>query len=221
MYGKRILLGILVFLSVGAGSTAALAKPLPPSNLTDIFGEFSELEEKFESGNWDEALEELKEVREEFKKIAPQLNEAGSITEVAGKMSLVFDTLEKALTQKNEEKTETLYIALQKMFFKLLDGFDYKVPPALQIVDKYVDEAKEALEEGKIDKVLSEVNEIDEFFEDLEERLRAQNVSEDKLNEFKKGIIDVKRSGKSGDKDGVAAGLRKLDNLTKTFIAAF
>jgi len=138
------------------------ARPQPPEGLTDIFSSLGELEETFENNAWTEAEEGLAEVEEQFEKLVPVL------VPVAGKsigddFSFIAKAMKKSLRQKDEEKATKNFIAMQRLIFDVMDGFDYRIHPMILIMDRYTQEALDAAEEKDFKEVTAEMLEVRAF----------------------------------------------------------
>lgn len=214
--GKLVLALVVITFSI----ELAFAKPAPPKKLEGMFAEFSELEGKFKSGKWNEAKATLEEVAESFGKIAPELKKNVKGT-IVNDFDFILNNLRKSITGKNLERSEKNYIALQSLFFEIMDVYEYKTPPIIKIVDKYIGEAAEALEKNDFTRVLSEMDEVDAFFEKAKKMLEKKGISQKDHNDFHNAVKDVISAGKAKDSAKAEAGLKKLKKLSAKFLSLF
>ncbi|OGW50166.1 MAG: hypothetical protein A2Z50_04060 [Nitrospirae bacterium RBG_19FT_COMBO_42_15] len=198
----------------------AFAKPAPPKKLEGMFGEFSELEGKFKSGKWNEAKATLEEISESFGKMVTELKKNVKGT-IVNDFEFILNNLKKSLAEKNLERSEKNYIALQKLFFEIMDVYEYKTPPIIKIIDKYINEAMEALEKNDFTRVLSEMDEVDAFFEQAIKLLEKKGMSQKDHDDFHAAVKDVISSGKAKDGAKAEAGLKKLKKLSARFLTLF
>lgn len=199
----------------------AYAKPVPPEELTEILGELSEVEEGFESENWDGARESLSEVVELFS------NVNGSHEEVvpANLRSSFFATakgLDRFLEEKEEEKAENSFINLQVVLFDVMGYFDYKVHPVLGVLKKYIgDEAREALEENDFEEVHSELKEVVTFVTKNASLLQQKGVKHENIQKFMKSLGVAMKQVKVKDRAALTTSLDSLENQLDEFQKAF
>lgn len=198
----------------------AFAKPVPPKKLEGMFAEFSELEGKFKSGKWNEAKAALEEIAESFGKIAPELKKNVKGT-IVNDFDFILSNLRKSIAEKNLERSEKNYIALQSLFFEIMDVYGYKVPPIIKIIDKYINEAAEALEKNDFTRVLSEMDEVDAFFEKAKKILEKKGITQKDHDDFHNAVKDVTAAGKAKDGSKAEAGLKKLKRLSAKFLSLF
>lgn len=211
---------LLALVVITFSTDLAFAKPAPPKKLEGMFAEFSELEGKFKSGKWNEAKAALDEVAESFGKMAPELkkNVKGNIV---NDFDFILGNLKKSITEKNLERTEKNYIALQKLFFEIMDAYEYKVPPIIKIIDKYINEAAEALEKNDFTRVLSEMDEVDIFHEKAINLLEKKGISQKDHNDFHAAVKEVISAGKAKDAAKAEAGIKKLKKHSAKFLSLF
>lgn len=215
-FSKHFLL--VVFLSSALVSNA-LAKPAPPAELTGLLGEFSELEMKFESKQWADALDTLDEVVKEFHEMLPELKESAGSMIVMKFDETLSQNLKKALQNKDESAAEKAYIYSQRILFKIMDAYEYKVHPVLLIMEKYIsDEATEAAEKGAFYEVLSEMNELSSFFRQARPKLEQRGVSRSDMESFMQKVKMVKKASRAKDGPATKKNLAELEKLFKSFL---
>ena len=102
-----------------------------------------------------------------------------------------------------------------------MDVYEYKTPPIIKIIDKYINEAMEALEKNDFTRVLSEMDEVDAFFEQAIKLLEKKGMSQKDHDDFHAAVKDVISSGKAKDGAKAEAGLKKLKKLSARFLTLF
>jgi hypothetical protein len=153
----QIFILYLIFFVLIAGNLYA-QRMQPPPVLIEIIEEFSKMESKFENKKWHEASDTLAAIKEKIEQL--KMADANQLD-----FNKVIDRLKLAFEKKDIKTTENNYIQLQQMLFLYSDNFDYKIPPIISIMNKYInDEAAEALEKNDYDEVYSEMREVGSFF---------------------------------------------------------
>jgi hypothetical protein len=211
------ILGILAVLLLPGLSHA---KPAPPQRLTLMLNELSELEAKYESGEWDKALESCERVTGEFRKLLPELRNI-SLMQITSRFTAVLDGLKASLKARNRERTEIAHRALHKLFFQIMGEYDYPSPPVLEIVSRNLDEAKEALDKGEINEVAIEINEVGEFLELSKAVLQSRGVPETDLAAAQQLIGGIKVSAQGNQTQEVKKGLSSLVAKVKGYRQLF
>jgi len=213
------ILTVLSVLMFSAGPMQARGAA-PPPQLMDIFQDFSSLEAKFKNNRWEEAVESTNEIASTFRKILPDLKKTVKV-DIEKDFFSRLSNLKQSLKKRDVQQTEIKYIELHKMIFALLDNYEFKVPPIISVIDTYIGEAGEAVERDDFKRVVSEMNEVEDFFYqaalDLNER-HAQLVD---TEEFKSIVRDVREAGRNRDKKRAEAGIDKLRKLSAKFIKLF
>lgn len=197
-------------------SSICLAKSEPPAELNEIWEIFGEFEEKFEDGEWDEALKEQKEIAEKFEKVKEVLKINAKVDHTAEFISNL-NKLEKSLSGKKREESEEIYIELQKKLFIIMDDYNYKVHPAFVTLGKFIsDEAMEAAEQGDFDETVNEMNEVYKISTNITFLYAKRRVSLKGVAAFHAQIEVVKKACESKNKEAVIKELNKLIDSYKS-----
>jgi len=212
---KIVRIGLLLLVLLWM-SSFAFAKPAPPPGLMDILGEFSEIEEKFEDGEWESARESLAEISEKYNEVYAQHDGV-----ISGNLNKNFnsccDKFKMNLVVKDEEQTEKSFVNLRLVLFDIMDQFDYEVHPVIALMQKFIgDEAKEALEEGNYREVRSEIEEVYAFFRDSTMMLKKNGVEDKAVESFMETMSEAMRFAKDENKQMLET---TLDKLEKQLIA--
>lgn len=213
------IIAVLSALMFSAGSMQARGA-VPPPRLMDIFQNLSSVEAKFKTGRWHDAIEATTGVLTTYKEILPELKKTVKVDIEADFTSRLMG-LRQSLEKKDLRQAERNYIDLHKMIFALLDNYEFKVPPIMMIIDKYIDEAREAAEKRDFKRVVSEMNEVEDFFYQAGQDLSGQHASLVDIEEFKSTVREVREAGKTGSKPKVLSGVAKLKMLSARFIKLF
>ena len=211
---------ILSALSVILSAGPLQAKPAPPRQLITIFDDFTELEENFRSGRWNKALESTDKILWTFTLVQPQLEE-NIKADIAPYFDSTLDGLRQAIMKKDVQETMARYVEMQEFFFVIMDNFDYKVPPILSIVDKYISEAGEALRHKDFSRVASEMQEVGDFFYRVEPLLREKGARFKDVEEFKGAVRQVRAAGDRRSEKTARAGIKALKKLSAKFLRLF
>lgn len=195
-----------------------ISKPKPPPELLSVIAEFSEMEERFESGEWKEAAESLGEIEEVIGDIEsdhPELLKRFDFKPIIGRLKMAIDN-------KDFKTTTDAYIALQKQLFLLSDSFDYTIPPSIQIMGKYINQdTVKALEEKNYEEVYNEMREVGTFFRISKQSLKDKGATDASLQAFNNNLIQVIKETKKEDKSMVPRHFDELRKLFDGFLALY
>ncbi len=202
-------------LFTAAQSHAKLSSP--PPQLTGIFMDFAEFEAAFKSGNWKEAQEATGKIRGKFNQMLPQLKK-----DIKGNPEKTFLGIMAGLNQsvKNQDKgtTQKLFIDMHKYVLTLISNYDYKTPPIFIIINKYIKEAEEALEQKKYDRVLSEVEEITFLFSFAESHLESRDTRRKQIDDIKAQLLEIKSAAQFKKGEPVKNGFKTLKKMLSELI---
>ncbi len=196
------------------------AKPSPPAGVVELFENFREIEEKYEEDDWQGTQEELFSFVEKFKKAMPYIKKDTSVSTIKD-FKATYSNLKYSISARDFETTEDNFIRFQRLFFEILENYEFNVPPALSVIQIDLGEVEEAIEEGDVDDIVSEMKETVKYFEVLEKDLVAKGVTADSIEEFKKYIAKVLAAGEREDTEEVAEGLEHLQKLLASFAALY
>ncbi len=218
---KKISSMTLLTLGLLMVAIVSYAKPAPPQELSAILGEISELEERFESHNWDAARDSLHEIVTQFEEVS-----AGFKDDIPRSLTSRFLATAKGLDQfleaEHEDKTEDSFIDLQVVLFDIMSHFEYRVHPIIEVLKTYIgEEAKEALEKGDLDGVESELREVVTFFTKNAQLLQQKGVGKDHIQLFMKTVGLAMKQTKAAETDALKSTLDELENQIETFQKAF
>lgn len=205
---------LLIFVCI---SGYAIAKPAPPLELMEMLKEFSEIEEKFEHGEWKSARESLSEISENYSVVYKQHQAA-----ISGKLDKHFlrccDKFKMNLVVQDEEHARKSFVSLRLVLFDIMDQFNYEVHPVIALMQKFIgDEAKEALEEDNYKEVQSEIEEVYAFFRQSRPMLKMNGVGEEAIGSFQKTMGKAMRLAKKEDKQVLESTLNQLEDQLVVF----
>jgi len=211
---SMLLLALFVFISP-PHSHAKLASP--PQELTLIFEDFSAFEISFKSSDWEKAQKSFDKIDATFKKMLPQLEKeiGGNIVEAYYDIS---SHLEKSVKQRDLDATSTFYIQLHKCIFTLINRYEYKTPPVIIIIDKYIDEAQEALEEKRYSRVASEMEEILYLFYFVEQYLDNKDAKRQELRAIKAKIEEIMMAAQNKKGKPAKIGIKSLKKMLSDLV---
>jgi len=129
--------------------------------------------------------------------------------------------LRQSIKKKDMESAERDYIKIQELFLVIMDNFRYKVPPILTIIDKYISEAEGALKTNNFGRVVSEMDEVGDFFYKAEPLLKEKGAYHKDMDEFETIVREVRAAGEAGKTKSARAGIKKLKKLSATFMQLF
>ncbi len=191
------------------------SKPRPPRSLRYISENIRTIEESHDEGEFDEALESIDEMQTKLEEIAGEINSAG-----AGNMlkTLLSDLEEyaDALKQKkpDSEEYEEARIEISMNLFKLMDSFSYRTPPLLNFLDRQFDELKEeVLEEGEWDGAGDELEEIEEFWEEIIEQYSPISGVSALADEVDKALNELEKALKRENASGIVDSVHEIHAL--------
>ncbi len=214
---KKVLIRSVITVGLLLLATVSFAKPEPPQTLTDILGETSELEEKFEKGNWAGACETLEEIEEMYSEVYAEYK-----NQVPATLNIKFNSSASSLGQfleaKNEENTEDEFIELQVVLFSIMDCFDYKVHPVIKVLQKYIgEEAQQALADNDLDNVKSELKEVANFFLKNASLFKLRGINNDDLEQFMFTLGEAIKQANSGNTVPLKESLDDLEKQVDAF----
>ncbi len=211
---------ILIVLQIFFPAGLLHAKQAPPEKLIKIFEHLSKLEEKFKSEEWDGAIKETDTVSSTFKEVLPQLKKTFKV-DILTTFNQRLRNLRQTIQRKNVEATQDNYIALQELLLTIMNNYEYKVPPVFVIINKYLQEAETALKKKDFKRVVSEMDEIGDFFYGANYLLKEKGVRHKDIEEFSATIRAVWAAGRAKDAKTVQHGITKLKKMSSGFLKLF
>lgn len=209
---------VVVFLWI---SSYAIAKPSPPPELMEILEEFSEIEEQFEAGEWENARKQLPEILEKHNIVYAQCQ--GLIPEKINQNFIdCFDKFKINLTVQDKEQTERSFVTLRLALFATMDHFSYEVHPVIALMQKFIgDEAKEALEKGNYREVRYEIEEVYAFFKDSTSMLMLNGVEREAIDSFQQTMTKAMLLSEKKDRETLESTLNQLEVQLIAFQKSF
>jgi len=207
----RVQVFALVALMLMCG-TALAEKPKPVKELVGIFDNFNDLETQIRAEKWDEAQRALKDIEIEYKRIIGKLK--GTVDDkLLHKFSFHIGSFRKKMESKDPEEVEKPYMNMQEMFVDIMDYYDYPYPPVLQIVELYIEEAKEFLEKNNYRGVEEEMEEIDHFKKRSMKAAADAGLNTRKLGEMFELGEDIEGLAKKKDKERIGSTLDQMGSI--------
>lgn len=212
----KSVIALFVALLIGFAPVSSHARlASPPPQLTIIFDDMSAFEAAFKSGNWDKARSAAGRIDKTFNQMLPQLkrdlndNTEKTYSEIINKIKLSTDN-------KTADITQIHFIELHYFIFSIISKYEYKTPPVLTIINKYIAETEEAIKVGNYTRVVSEMDEIISMFSFVENHmLRTDSMRRD-AGDIKGKLKEIRLAGLNKQNDAVKNGISSL----KTMLAA-
>ncbi len=195
-------------------------KPTPPPHLAAIFDIFFKVEDDFEAGNWKAAIKATDEVDSTFRKILPQLNRQ-VLNSLLEDFSATMSKLRHSLKSKDLKGAEEQFIKIENLFLTIMDNYEYKISPAMLLIDKYISVTEQALRKKKFGWVAEEMTEIGDFIYREESRLRNKGVPYEDIEKFKRAVREVRAAGEAKSSKKAKAGIRTLKTLSARFLQLY
>lgn len=191
--------------------------PSPPPQLTSVFMDVAEFETAFKSDKWDKALASTGKINTKFNQMLPQLKK-----EIKGNTESFFreimGRLEQSVKKKDQDKTEKNFIELHKYILTLISNYEYKTPPIFIIINKYIGEAEEALEQKRYGRVLSEVEEISFLFSFAESHLENRDTRRKHIESIKLKLQEIKAAAQYKKSEAAKTGIKSLKKMMSDLI---
>lgn len=128
----------------------------------EMFENFNELETHFRNSKWEEAEKTVAKVESDYMGLVGKLK--GTVdAKTLQKFSFLMGGFKKTMSRRHAEDMEKPYMRIQNLFVDIMEQLDYPNPPALMILDLYIEEAIEFLEKGDFHQIAEEMEEV-EFF---------------------------------------------------------
>ncbi|MFZ4859999.1 MAG: hypothetical protein ACOYL3_26850 [Desulfuromonadaceae bacterium] len=203
---RSALVMIVTIIALLTASLSHARLPSPPPQLTGIFMDFSLFEAAFKNDRWDEAQAATGRINDKFIQMLPQLKR-----EIKGNPEKTFqtikDSLNRSVLKHDKEKTQKLFIDLHTFTLSLIRNYEYKIPPVFIIINKYIAEAEEALENKRYDRVMSEVEEITSLFSFAENHFDNREIRRMQIDDIRLKLQEIKSSAQNKKSDSVKSGI--------------
>jgi hypothetical protein len=131
-----------------------------------------------------------------------------------------MDELKSNLMKKNQTGSLTSLAALQSLFVRIMDIYEYKNPPVLSLIDMNLAQAKDDFAGGRYDGVTREMQESIVLLGYAQKFFKERGASQPDIDEFKIAIISTKLASKVSDKSETGNGLGKLEVIWKRLFRA-
>ena len=135
----------------------------PAASLIALVELFRGIERSCEAQEWTEAEKKCLDISRAFFNIVPEPEDAAT-RELYFHFGSALAKFEMSIKNREMEAIETDSIPLQQTFFKIMERYDYEVPPALVFLEKDLKKSIEALDEGDLPEVEHEMMEVSAFF---------------------------------------------------------
>lgn len=202
-------------------AAVSYAKPAPPQNLTAILEEVSELEEKFEGGNWTDARATLSEIQKMYADVYRSF-EKQVPADLHKRFIASISALGQFLESEHEEKSEKSFIAMQVLLFEIMGHFDYKIHPVIQTLKKYIgEEAQESLEKKDYSNVLSELKEVVTFFSKNTALFQQNGIPNADLQLFMSTLGEAIKQARNKEATPLKSSLDDLERQIDAFQKSF
>lgn len=216
--------------SVAAGCALILfcASPAPVAgkailneqDFKSLFQVFAEVEEDFEEGRWDAALERCAELQSHFNRLVPVLGDSVE-SETIYHFGYSMGKFQIHLGNRDLEECEESFMELQGVIFQVLSDFAFDVPPTLMEINRSLIEAENSLRENNLQNVVHEMREIGRAFRYLHKNLKTEGVDTIDMVRYHRQINQVMAASESGNMGVTRRNLNELKKLTYGFLAIF
>jgi hypothetical protein len=102
-----------------------------------------------------------------------------------------------------------------------MENYEYTVSPIMLLVDRNITEAERAIKRNDFKRVVSEMDEVSEYFFRVESLLKEKGAKREDIDEFKTTVREVREAGKAKNAKVSWTGLKKLDRLSGKFLQLF
>ncbi len=127
----------------------------------------------------------------------------------------IMDELKGNLMKKNLTGSLSSLAALQSLFVRIMDTYEYRNPPVLSLIDMNLAQAKEELAGGRYDGVTREMQESIVLLGHAQKFLMERGASQHDIEEFKMAMISTKMASEVSDKTETGSGLGKVTAIWK------
>jgi len=210
---------ITLCLSIFLFETAS-AKETPPEEVVEMFSILSTVEEHFEKKEYDEAQKHMLHGKETLKKILPILEKKSRQSDL-NNFKESYIKLYENIKYYDTDLLQKSYIELNEHFIKLIDIYEFKVPPFLSRIDSYLKESLEALEKEDYQNITNELDEIAVLFNDFSNKLAEKGAAAKELEAFTSSIATANTMIVSKNNVAIKKELEELRQLTDKFIKLF
>ncbi len=212
----RLLLASLFTLVLVHPGSAAAPKAKAPEELGHLFGDFNELEEMVDHGQWKEARTEQLHIFKGYREMVPMLKKvapAKTVDDLEIRIAGMTQALEKQDGERFEELLHETIIAL----FEVQVYFSFPEAPVFLFVTGNLEASAEALEAGHWEEVVDNLEEVEHAEAYLKTALEAKGVSAGSFMAAAKRSVAAATALEKSDGKGDIAGLKtEVASLLKT-----
>lgn len=198
----------------------ALAKPQPPAMLKEIFRDFSRLEENLSNENWKGASEGASHAKQSFLSMVPDIKKH-SASESINQFVEVMGSFSQAVDARDLAKSLSYFPMVQAVFVRVLDIYEYQVPPLITGLEINIHEALENFKGTSYDAVAREMQELIVLLSQAESVLKRRGVSAKEIGNFKMLLINTKMAAAVSDPLQTKAGLDAIQSQFQPFRALY
>lgn len=204
---------LLITVVLAVSSEPSHARPEnPPPQLTKIFKDMSMFETAFKSGNWDTAMRAADKIDKTFNQMSPQFKrELYGYTD--NDYNYLYNNIKVGIKSRNVVKVEFHFIELHDLVFSLIAKYDYKIPPIITIINKYIHEAEEAANKNNYSRVVSEMNEIIALFNFVEKHLLRIDTMRSDGKKIRAKLGEIRSAGLTKQNEVIKEGIISLKNM--------
>lgn len=197
----------------------AFAKPQPPKELDGLFEMFSKLGSSISGLKWDAAASEADAIKQRFVTLYSELKKSAS-TDIIFQFGSAMDELKSNVTKKNQTGSLTSLAALQSLFVRIMDIYEYRNPPVLTLIDMNLAQTKDEFAGGRYEGVTREMQECIVLHGHAQKFLKERGASQQDIDEFKMAMISTKMASQVSDKTETGSGIGKVTAIWKRIFKA-
>ena len=188
--------------------------------MTDAYKALEGIERSFESGLWDEAEGGVKRLERLFPRIVQALGEDVP-PDVYYEFGYSLGKLRSSFMSRDRSRITDHYIEVHDIILRMAARFAYEIPPALQFIDRYVEDAEKAAVSGSYKDVIAEMKEVGRYFRGLYDLLDEKGVKSADIWGYHQKINTVMAAAEAKSEKRVAVELQDLKRRTRGFIDLF
>jgi len=211
------LLGTTVLFFVLFQPSLVWSKPKPVEGIYKMFDAFNKLETELRDDRWDDSINTINYIQNYYGNLSKILKVTVN-EKIVNKFGFHISSLKSKVRGRNLEGIETDYMEMQRLFIDIMDHYEYQVPPAIIILGRYLDEAKEGLEEKEFSETVEEMKEIAGLRSKVERAFSELGLSADTIDNFFNTVTKVEKAANEKNEIEARTGLQELENILYPFI---
>lgn len=196
---------------------AAWCKPPPLSGIFQMFDAFNDLESEFRSEEWEAAEQTILGIQAYYSRLSHELKK-GIDNKTVHKFGFLITRLKNKIETRELEAVDDTYMKLQSLFLEIMDQYDYPVPPAIIIYNRYIDEALEGLARGDFLEAAEEMKELVELRDHGDKALEQKAVSTAERNTFFATIENAEKAARDKNPLATKEHLQKLKLFINNYL---